>query len=359
MYFKDIQDITDSSLEELRNSGCLLVFIADKSKAQANSLIAFCNQHGLKIFGGIYPSIIQGTTSFEDGFLMIQIPEVEYVLKFDNLDESNFPKIANLEDVRTALLLTDGLMTQTDSFLRKIYGVLGSNMNIVGGGAGSLSLRQEPCLFTNEGLFQNGAVVALLKTKSKIGVKHGWKAFAGPFIATSTEKNIIKELNWQPAFEVYKKVIESNSSVKFTEKNFTEIARTFPFGIYKEGAEFIVRDPFVVNDNNEIICISDIPENSTLQILTGYPETLIEAAKHVAESTLTRENLSNLMIFDCISRVLYLDERFEDELQAIQEVYNSSICNIRGVATLGEIASTGTGFVDFYNKTIVAACLYN
>jgi hypothetical protein len=209
-------------------------------------------------------------------------------------------------------------------------------------------------------MFDDGAILALMSNKSKIGVKHGWEVFAGPFIATSTEKNIIKELNWRPAYEVYQEVIEANSDNKFTENNFIDIAKIFPFGIYKEGAEFVVRDPIAINDEGEIICISEVPENSTLQILTGDPEKLIIAAREVASQTYHEESAADcLMVFDCITRVMYLDKQFEDELKAMQDVYEGKRCKIRGVSTLGEIASSGMGFVDFYNKTIVASSLYN
>jgi hypothetical protein len=360
MYFESFSAITQTSLEELsNNNGYLLVYVAEKSATDVEPLIALFNQHGIKLFGGIYPTLIQDTKNYDEGILTIKIPAVERVLKFLVNEETTFQQIDNFEEINTAFLLTDGKMAETDSFLRKVYSLFGSQMNIVGGGAGFLKLQQQPCLFTNDGVFQDGAVMALLKNKSKIGVKHGWDIFEGPFIATATEKNIIKELNWRPAFEVYQEVIEANSDKVFTENNFLDIAKNFPFGIHKAGTEFVVRDPIALNEANEITCISEVPENSTLQILTGDPDTLIQAAKDVAEQTYNSENTSKcLIIFDCITRVMYLDDRFEDELKAMQEVYHNNDCKIRGVATLGEIASSGTGFVDFYNKTIVACSLY-
>jgi hypothetical protein len=54
---------------------------------------------------------------------------------------------------------------------------------------------------------------------------------------------------------------------------------------------------------------------------------------------------------------MYLNERFKDELAAMKTVFEPEGSKIRGVATLGEIASNGMGFVEFYNKTIVACSL--
>lgn len=361
MYFKNIAEITQHSIDDFKLSNdFLLIFVAEKSASEVGSLIDLLNQNELKFFGGIYPTIIHDTSNHHDGILIIQVPHVREVVKFSMKDESSFKEIENLEGINTAILLIDAMVSETDLLLKKVYGLLNNQINIVGGGAGFMSFEQQPCIFTQDGMFDDGAILALMTNKSKIGVKHGWEVFAGPFIATSTEKNIIKELNWRPALEVYQEVIEANSANKFTDNNFIDIAKIFPFGIYKEGAEFVVRDPIAINDEGEIVCISEVPENSTLQILTGDPEKLIIAARDVANQTYHEDSSADcLMIFDCITRVMYLDKQFEDELKAMRAVYEGKKCKIRGVSTLGEIASSGMGFVDFYNKTIVASSLYN
>ena len=358
MYFSSFSDISFSSIANAaKPTDYHLVFVAEKSADEAQLVIDAFNSYNLNLFGGIFPTIFSDLQNYDTGFLILQIPPVEQVIRLSAKDDNFYDTNVDLDTVGTAILLTDGLMGETDSFLRKIYNFFGNEMNIVGGGAGFITLKQKPCIFTNEGIFQDGGVMALLKSHSQIGVKHGWEVFEGPFIATSTEKNIIKELNWRPAFEVYKEAIEGNSNYKFKEGNFFDIAKVFPFGIYKEGTEFVVRDPFILNEDGSITCISEIPENSMLQILTGNPNTLINAAKEVAEMTINTETHSCLLVFDCITRVMYLNDRFKDELAAMKTVFGPEASKIRGVATLGEIASNGMGFVEFYNKTIVACSL--
>lgn len=361
MYFKNITDITQNKIDDLKlNNDFLLIFIAERSASEVNSLIELLRGNDLNFLGGIYPTIIYDTNNYHEGILLLKIPCVQEVLTFSMKDEATFREIKNLERVNTAILLIDAMVSETDVLLKRVYGLLNNQINIVGGGAGFTSFERQPCIFTQDGMFDDGAILALLTNKSTIGVKHGWEVFAGPFIATSTEKNIIKELNWRPALEVYKEVIEANSLNRFVDNNFLDIARIFPFGIYKEGAEFVVRDPIAINEEGEIICISAVPENSTLQILTGNPEKLINAARDVATQTYHVENdLAYLMVFDCITRVMYLDNLFEEELKAMHDVYSKKEFKLRGVSTLGEIASSGMGFVDFYNKTIVVSSLLN
>jgi len=55
------------------------------------------------------------------------------------------------------------------------------------------------------------------------------------------------------------------------------------------------------------------------------------------------------LFIDCISRVLFLDDSFPLELQAVHERQLPLI----GALTIGEIANSGKDYLDFYNKTAV------
>ena len=76
-------------------------------------------------------------------------------------NEEIFKHQADLKGIRTALLFTDGLMGETDAFLRKVVNTFGNALNVIGGGAGFMTLTQQPCIFTNEGIFQDGGVFVM------------------------------------------------------------------------------------------------------------------------------------------------------------------------------------------------------
>ena len=56
---------------------------------------------------------------------------------------------------------------------------------------------------------------------------------------------------------------------------------------------------------------------------------------------------------DCISRFLFLAERFDDELAA----YDHEEVPVIGTLSMGEIANHGQEYLEFYNNTSVVAVL--
>jgi len=253
----------------------------------------------------------------------------------------------------------DGLTSNTAPFLSEVYNNYGNALHYLGAGAGSLSFEKYPCLFTKEGFYQDCAIISFLPLKSKLGVKHGWEKIKGPLVATKTNKNTIIELNWENAFEVYKKAIEEDSNIKIDQQNFFEVSKGFPFGMYKKDLEDVVRDPIAVSDIGELICIGEVPENTVLNILKGEKESLIYAAGSAANKCKIddKENISNSIVIDCITRALFLEEDYSKELVAVESELSSKTIPV-GILTLGEISSYGLGILEMFNKTIVVGVLY-
>jgi len=250
------------------------------------------------------------------------------------------------------LTFVDGLSENISHYLQQLYHNYGNRMKIMGGGAGSLSLVQQPCVFSNEGLFQNAAVLCPIQMEISLGVKHGWEKLHGPVVATRTKANIIYELNWKNAFEVYQQTVEYDSWKKINANNFFEISKAYPFGIARENGEDIVRDPIKVTEDGALVCVGDVPENTVLYILKGKNESLIQSAQSAIASSIKNvtNEIHHTLIVDCISRTLFLEDEFYKELEAINDaVHKENEESIpQGVLSLGEISSNGEGFLEFY-----------
>ncbi|MCK9419230.1 MAG: FIST C-terminal domain-containing protein [Nitrospirae bacterium] len=346
----------------------LFIMLGENAKVDVQEVISALNRDNSVFFGGVFPAIISGDQRNEEGAIITTLPSLTRPLLITGLSSGqvkfpDFMEISGALDKQyTALVFVDGLAANISLFLQGLFRSFGNSVHYVGGGAGSLTLKQQPCLFTNDGFVQDAAIVAFIKLRSSLAVRHGWEKIMGPIVATKTDKNVVIELNWENALEVYRRTVEEASGKKITSDNFFDIAKGYPFGMLTEGEEDIVRDPIRVNVRGELVCVGEIPENAVLNILKGKDASLLQAAENAATECLrnlgsvtVRENL----VFDCISRSLFL-KNFSKELKLIQKRITSKLPGNSpvGALTLGEISSYGQKYLEFFNKTVVIGTLY-
>lgn len=371
MYLSDPNiDEVLSAIKQLapQDDDVVLILLGEAASLDVDGLVDCLRATPYTFVGAIFPSVIAATVHSNIGVILKTFPVVTHPYLVRNIEqEINLPEFESeleiAEDIQlTALVWIDGLTSQISNFLVELYNNLGNSVRYIGGGAGSLSLQQQPCVFTREGCFQDAAVILFSPWEIQLGVQHGWQRLKGPLPATRTENNTIVELNWRNAFEVYKEAVEPDSLQVITADNFFEIAKGYPFGIFREGQEDIVRDPIVVNESCDLVCVGEVPENATLYILRGDKNSLVQAAHRAAMEARQGipEQFQDCLVVDCISRVLFLEEQFSEELTALREQLlniNDSVA-LEGVLTLGEISSYGDGFLEFFNKTIVVGAFY-
>ncbi|MGB6329238.1 MAG: FIST C-terminal domain-containing protein [Halarcobacter sp.] len=309
----------------------------------------------LACYGGIFPEIIYGEKHYNTGLIAL---ELDFKPIFLN-DIDNAVLDAELINKYDSLLVyVDGLSIHIDSFLVKLFEVTKEETKILGGGAGKLTLKQEPVIFTPSNIMKDSALIIPLKQKLSIGVNHGWEFLEGPFVATKSKKNTLYQINYKNAFDVYKKIVEEDSKMKINSDNFYKIAKSYPLGIVTYEKDMIVRAPITVKNNN-LVLVGEIPTNSVINILKGNKHQLIFAALEASKEATCKCNEdenSFAIVVDCISRSLYLEEFFEKEIkQIIGQVPNPS--KLIGTLSLGEIANESDSFITFYNNTCVVGIL--
>ena len=333
-----------------------VLLIAEHSAVDIDALIDLCNEEGIVIVGGVFPLIISDEESLESGIIHKKVEPSATVCLIEDMSGSVLDTLPALpSNVKSGIVFVDGLSPDIPNFLESLYSQYWNQISYVGGGCGSLSLQQKPCVFTNDGFYQNAGVLILSELETKLGVKHGWEKIEGPFVANKTEGNKVIELNWRPAFDVYKEVVEAYTEQRFDSSEFFDIAKGFPFGIYREGQEDIVRDPIAVEEDGTLVCVGKVEINTSLNILKGDNEKLVENAKIAAVEAMEK-SAHDLFISDCISRILYLEDDFKKELLAIKEAVNKTTdLEVEGVLSIGEISSGINGYLEFYNKTVVVS----
>ncbi len=342
----------------------LLILSCDANQYTAQTVNPIIKTIDLPLFGGIFPAIVHGKTILNKGNIVIGLNNLLKIHTIESLSDAQVDyedildeKISDIGKCKTMMVFVDGFAKRISSFIEGLFSIFGLDINYIGGGAGSLSMEQKPCLFTNEGLVEDCAVVGLLDAHSGVGVSHGWTLLNGPYRVTESEHNIIKSLDWRLAFEVYQEVVSAHRKQDFTPDNFFEISKSYPFGIARIDNEQIVRDPVQVNPDQSLVCVGEVPEGSFVSILNGDNASLIKAAGTAVQLSIDSFPISGkmevLFMIDCISRVLFLEDQFKLELEAAQ--YQD--LPLVGACTLGEIANCGHEFLEFYNKTNVIAVL--
>ena len=316
------------------------------------------------IFGGVFPEILHKKNRMTKGFVLVgllQEPRIAVIgplsdseQDFGRVLERNYP-------VKSAagcmFVFVDGFATRINDLIESLFDIFGLSIDFLGGGAGSLNMTQKPCIITNQGLVQDRAVLAFMEVKSGTGVKHGWEVVTGPFKVTKSEKNTILTLDGEPAFGVYKRVIQKYAQAMISKNNFFDLAKNFPIGITRLNAEKLVRDPVRARQDGSIVCVGEIPSQTYVHILTGDNPSLIQAAKEALLQA--RNNYANgwqkkpVVFFDCVSRALFLGDHFSEEMDAV----NNPDTPLFGALTLGEIANYGKDYLDFHNKTAVIGVL--
>jgi len=314
------------------------------------------------LFGGVFPGVLHEGRSYSRGTVMAGFSSPVRVVRIRNVSDggTDFEEVLEKETAfsdgprRMTFVFVDGMSRRISAFTEALFDSFGPSLNYVGGGAGSLSGRK-PCIFTPEGLVEDGALVVFTDIQGGVGAAHGWSPVSVPIKVTGSRLNVIDSLNWEPAFDVYRRVVEPHSGRSFGSERFFDLAKAYPLGIGRLDAEFVVRDP-LMRIGESSVCVGEVPEGSFVSVLHGDAESLLRGAvrakQAASESFPPGAEKRALFFVDCVSRALFLQDDFTRELAAVADSLP-----MFGALTVGEFANNGREYLEFFNKTAVAAVL--
>jgi hypothetical protein len=333
----------------------IICLLADEIDFDFNSLSTIFQNLDKPIIGGVFPGLIVDSQKKDSGIAVIGLPyDMNYQLiqlkEADDI-EAQIRAFATKRpnNSNTLFSLFDTFSSHKSEFIHSLYSIFGNSISYLGGGCGSLEMIQKPVVITNTGTHQNSAVLSFIPKELSIGCSHGWSSISEPLKITESIGNKVISINWEPAYEVYKNLIYKHSKQQIYADNFFEIAKSYPLGMAKLESEFVVRDP-IATDENTLTIIDEIPSGEFVYLLYGNEEKLLNGAREASRKANIQAN-QPVFCIDCISRVLFLEHRFEQELQAVSE--NPVI----GYLAIGEIANSGDSYLEIFNKTIVVTQL--
>lgn len=188
-------------------------------------------------------------------------------------------------------------------------------------------------------LFLGGSELHLLTTKIS-----GWRAIGRIFQVTGVSGNILREIDGQPAYEIYRKYLDIAN-----DENLFENTLEFPL-IYLHNGSAIARCPMAGYDDGSLLLPADIKEGSAVRLSYGDTRTIMRAV------TVRSDDIKDFCpdvvhIVSCAARREFWSEKTPTfELQPFKGL------KMTGFFSHGEFARE-KGHLNQHNTTLVLSSL--
>lgn len=346
----------------------VLALVPEAEKNQVPKLQAYCRGERIPLCGAIFPQLVYGSEFHQTGICLLRFDSMPYVALHDNLPNDAVAAARTIADgvspqldddiQATLFLLLDAMLSNIGSLLDELYLLLANRVHYAGVNAGSETFQAMPCLFDSQRLAGNGVLAMLLKPHPGAVLEHGYQTQEHTLPATSTEGNRIIHIDWRPAFEVYQELVRGQFGVEINRENFYRYAVHFPFGILRANHSTLVRIPVLLDDDNALFCIGEVPPHSMLTLLEAPRVdslTTLETLRHGLSQLRGKPASTELLLFYCAGRRQHMGEAAASEELRLFSRFTQPTA-VAGALALGEIGeSTLGGYPLFQNATLVTA----
>jgi len=236
------------------------------------------------------------------------------------------------------LVISDGQLVNGSDLVLGLQEFLPPDTIITGGLAGDGANFKNTLVGLNE-IPSEGKIVAIgFYGKSLIvnyGSVGGWDSFGVERLITRSEHNVLYELDDQPVLDIYKMYLGDYA------KDLPGSGLLFPLSIRTSGSTHqIVRTILAVNEEGKSMTFAgNMPMGAYAQLMKANFDKLIEGASNAAINSQKDKNNSPdiAILISCVGRKLVLDQRIEEEVEAIRANYGDKTA-ITGFYSYGEIS---------------------
>jgi hypothetical protein len=244
----------------------------------------------------------------------------------------------NKEDIKHIMVLSEGLTINGSELAKGLNSRLTDKVSVTGGLAGDQANFIETLIVHNKAGEKNKVLgIGFYGENIKIGIGSlgGWDSFGVDREVTKSKKNVLYELDNQPALELYKKYLGSHAA------NLPASALLFPLSLQiKDRDTSLVRTVLAVNEEEgSMIFAGDIPQGEYVRLMMANFEKLIDGANRAAEMSIVSLQNSDpdlAILISCVGRKLVLKQRVEEELEAVREVLGDKT-TLTGFYSYGEL----------------------
>lgn len=256
------------------------------------------------------------------------------------------------EGLKHILVLSDGQHVNGSFLVEGMLSVVGEEISITGGLAGDGANFKKTATGLND-LPGERNIIALgfygEKIKIHYGSNGGWDTFGPERIVTKSDKNILYELDNQPALELYKKYLGDSVD------QLPGSALFFPLAIsLHETGEPIVRTILSINEENgSMIFAGNVPEGVAARLMKHNFDRLVDGAGAAAQHCKDGNPFPELaLLISCVGRKLVMDLNVEEEVELVKDTFGP-LTALAGFYSYGEIAPFETGRkCELHNQTM-------
>ncbi|WP_320171495.1 FIST N-terminal domain-containing protein [Maridesulfovibrio sp.] len=252
------------------------------------------------------------------------------------------------------LVFSDGLEVNGTELAQGITSALPEGVSVSGGLAGDGSNFENTYVLCGTEPLRNAVcLVGFYSDRLEVGCGSmgGWDPFGPKRLVTSSDGNILYELDHKSALELYKTYLGDFAD------GLPASGLLFPLSMSVDGNEHseLVRTILGIDDLAKSMTFAgDIPEGSIVRFMKANKDRLIDGAQHAAEmSTSAVGGPADLALcVSCVGRKLVLGQRVEEEVEAVLSVLGAQAA-ATGYYSYGELSPIGgSGKCSLHNQTM-------
>lgn len=268
---------------------------------------------------------------------------------------------------RAAIVLHDGLVGVGEQVAMVTQRRLGQQVSLAGGSAGDDMRMERTEVFCNGTTVSDGVVVGLVASESPpaVTVDHGHSPISEPVTVTDVEGSVVRELDGEPAFEVWREAIRDHAADQFgvdvdtlePGTELTNLLTRYEFGI-DQGRAYKIRWPGLTTDTSGPLHFAvDVPEGTVFRVMESPNDAQIAAVRSAAREAraeIGSGDVAGGFVYDCVCRSVILNEEFDTAVDAIREELAAPFT---GFETYGELCMERGQTSGYHNTTAVVLLL--
>lgn len=351
---------------ELASACQLVVYFGDRRELLSNipAIEELVRRHpSAKVFGCSSAGEILGDQVYLEGISAL-------CFHFDSATVSHsVAKVMEAEDSRAAgrmlglslehkglravFVLSDGSMVNGTHLVEGLLEKLPPNVSLSGGLAGDGDRFGSTVVGVGADM-DAGRVVAIGFYGDRLdvlcGSAGGWEPFGPMKTITSSEGNMLKEINGEPALAVYKRYLGARAA------ELPAAALLFPLEVHTRGSgnPGVVRTILSIDEDAQTMTFAgDMPEGTTVRLMHAGTDHLTRGARTAAERTVDAGgDIGAAILVSCVGRRLVLGQDAAGEVASVLGVVGKNIPAV-GFYSYGELspASPG-GRSELHNQTM-------